>query len=365
LHDNIDLGALVKKALADAFRELGHVNVLIAGRTGVGKSTLINAIFQGQLATTGQGKPVTPGTREITKAGIPLSIFDTRGLEMADFAKTLAELRKTVVDRASESDARQHIHVGWVCISEDLRRVEPAEEQLTEMLAEFMPVVAVITKARADQGFRNDVQRLLPKVRNVMRVRAIREVFDDGHSLPQTGLEELVNLTVELVPEAQRRAFTAAQKVDIELKKTHSRMIVATAAASAAAVAYSPIPFSDWMAIVPIQVGMIAGITATFGLSLSVASFTAITASAITGAGATFVGRAIASGLIKFVPGVGSVAGGAISAATASTITSAFGQAYITTLAMLFMNGDGEPPTEAEVVEAFKKQQANPAVESG
>ena len=66
MHDNIDLGATIKQALEEALRERGHVNILIAGRTGVGKSTLINAVFQGNLATTGQGKPVTQETREIT-----------------------------------------------------------------------------------------------------------------------------------------------------------------------------------------------------------------------------------------------------------------------------------------------------------
>jgi uncharacterized protein (DUF697 family) len=315
-------------------------------------------VFQGKLATTGQGRPVTKSTREITKEGVPLSIFDTRGLEMADFEATLDELRKTVADRARESDATKHIHIGWVCIAEDLRRVEPAEEKLSEMLAEFMPVVGVVTKARADQGFRAEVQRLLPKARNVVRVRALCEEFDDGHTLPQMGLQELVELTMELVPEGQRRAFTAAQRVDIELKKTRSRMLITGAATSAAGIAYSPIPFSDWMAIVPIQVAMIAGITATFGLSLSAAAMSAIIGSVVTGTGATLAGRAIVSGLLKFVPGIGTALGGTISAATAIAMTTAFGEAYISTLALLFTNSNGEPPTESEVVEAFKNQQA-------
>ena len=52
----MELGQVVEKALEEAMRERGHINVLIAGRTGVGKSTLINAIFQGQYAATGQGR---------------------------------------------------------------------------------------------------------------------------------------------------------------------------------------------------------------------------------------------------------------------------------------------------------------------
>ncbi|MGL5035908.1 MAG: GTPase, partial [Microcystaceae cyanobacterium] len=49
-YDNINQS--IKDALREALRERGHINILIAGRTGVGKSTLINAIFQGNLATT-------------------------------------------------------------------------------------------------------------------------------------------------------------------------------------------------------------------------------------------------------------------------------------------------------------------------
>ncbi len=45
--DNIDFGKLIKEMLEEACEERGHTNVLIAGRTGVGKSTLINSVFEG------------------------------------------------------------------------------------------------------------------------------------------------------------------------------------------------------------------------------------------------------------------------------------------------------------------------------
>ena len=83
------------------------------------------------------------------------------------------------------------------------------------MLAEFMPVIGVITKARADQGFRDVVQQYLPASKNIVRVRAIADVFDDDHILPPMGLKELVGLTLDLFPEGQRRAFVAAQIADL------------------------------------------------------------------------------------------------------------------------------------------------------
>src|SRR2546430_14692609 len=124
------IATIVKKALDEALRERGQVNVLIAGRTGVGKSTLINAVFQGNMASTGQGRPVTPDTREITKDGIPLTVWDTRGLEMVAFRQTIETLQRLVVERSRDRDPSRHIHVAWLCVQEDGRRVEEAETEL-------------------------------------------------------------------------------------------------------------------------------------------------------------------------------------------------------------------------------------------
>lgn len=111
--ESFNFESSVKDALREALKERGHVNILITGATGVGKSTLINAVFQGDLAETCQGRPVTPNTREIRKDGIPLSIFDSRGLEMADFSETMTALRSLVDERTRDADPRKHIHVVW------------------------------------------------------------------------------------------------------------------------------------------------------------------------------------------------------------------------------------------------------------
>ncbi|WP_254510170.1 YcjF family protein [Anatilimnocola floriformis] len=353
--DMINFGGLAKNALEEALRERGHANVLIAGRTGVGKSTLINSVFQGNLATTGQGRPVTQDTREITKEGIPLSIFDTRGLELADFSSTKS-LKAFLVERHRDRDEKKQIHVAWICIVEDLRRVEQAETDLASMLAEFMPVIAVITKARADQGFRAEVQRLLPAAKNVVRTRSIAAQFDDGHTLAPMGLVELVQLTMELFPEGQKRAFVAAQKADLALKRQRSHLIVATTASSAAGVGAMPVPFADAAMLVPVQIAMVAGITATYGLAFSDGFLSTLVASMVGGTAATLTGRAIVGGLLKLIPGVGSVVGGAISATTAAAVTSAFGEAYIAALDALFAKHLGEPPTQQEVLEELRKR---------
>ena len=189
-----------------------------------------------------------------------------------------------------------------------------------------------------------------------MRVRAIAETLDDGHTLPPHGLVELVEATMELMPEGQRRAFVAAQKADLELKRRRARMVVGTAAASTVGVAAAPIPFADAALLVPIQIGMLAGITATYGLSIGEGFLTTLVAATLGSTVATMTGRSIVSGLLKLLPGAGSVAGGAIAATTAATLTTALGESYIAVLHKLFVDRQGEAPTNAEVLDAIREK---------
>jgi uncharacterized protein (DUF697 family)/GTP-binding protein EngB required for normal cell division len=355
-----NLAEEVRRQLEEALRKRGRVNIVIAGRSGVGKSTLINSVFQGQLAETGQGRPVTQSAREYTKEGIPVALLDTRGLEMEQYRETVQQIEREVQARAQDADARNHLHIAWVCVSEDSRRVEPGESAMAEMLARYMPVVALITKARADGGFRDEVQKLIPVARNVVRVRALREQDDEGHVLEPRGLVELIDLTMQLVPEAQRDALAAAQKVSVAQKKVRARLIVAGAATTAALAGASPIPFSDALVLVPVQIGMLASVSATFGLSPSQVFLTTLISAAGGGFMATVSGQTIVSGLLKFVPGMGTLAGALISGTTAASITTIFGEAYVAVLTRLFERDRERAPSEQEIAEAFREELTRP-----
>ena len=62
-------------AIADKIKNLNTLNIIVAGKTGVGKSTLINSVFKEKLADTGMGKPVTTHMRKISKKGVPLALL--------------------------------------------------------------------------------------------------------------------------------------------------------------------------------------------------------------------------------------------------------------------------------------------------
>jgi uncharacterized protein (DUF697 family)/GTPase SAR1 family protein len=351
-----DFGKMLQEQLNNVLKNRGRVTILVAGRTGVGKSTLINSVFQGDLATTGIGRPVTMQTREISKESVPLAIWDTRGLEVKEYYTIIESLEKLIQERSKEADPDKHIHVAWICIVEDSARVEDAEIHLCNMLSKYVPVIAVVTKAKSDNGFRQKVQELLPQARNVVRVRALETTLDDGYTLKPMGLEELVEVSMELVPEGRRNAFAASQRVSLRQKVVRAQSVVASAAAMAAGVGAAPLPFADALLIIPIQVSMLAGISAVFGLPISTAFLATLISGSVSSATGTMIGRATVGALLKLIPGAGSIIGGTISAATASVLTVAFGEAYIASLQALMQKTPDRIPTPQEIMVAFRDQ---------
>jgi uncharacterized protein (DUF697 family) len=117
------------------------------------------------------------------------------------------------------------------------------------------------------------------------------------------GLDELVRLTTELLPAAVRRAFISAQSIAIDLKADQGRGVVVAATGAAAVAAAVPVPAADAVMLMPIQLGMLAGVTAVFGVHLSDEQAKKLI-SAVTGRqqGLQKIGQKVVEQLAKYVP---------------------------------------------------------------
>lgn len=342
-----------EEVLKKARKEMGHVNIAIMGKTGVGKSTLINAIFHENLAKTGVGKPLTQNFTMYSKEGQFYSLLDSKGFELADYKKILEDLKQEI-SRRKTSDASQHIHVAWFCINDNSDRIEDAEIEFINELAKDIPVIIVLTKCFRPnyKELYNNVIRIAKEVKQVVRVLALY----DGEHQP-FGLEDLVEATNEVLPDAIKNAFAAAQQIDLELKKKSARKAIAAAVTAGIAACAIPLPFADSAALAPIEIGMLASISNIMGLETSRAFLSTLVSSAIGVTVVTVTGRAIVTGLLKLIPGLGTLAGGMIGAAVATAMITAMGEAYIAAVIRMQASGNTNPEDLSKAfIEEMKKQ---------
>ena len=119
------------------------------------------------------------------------------------------------------------------------------------------------------------------------------------------------------------------KKLEITALNEKAENAVAVAVAATAATGAIPIPFADAPLLIGEQVTLMATICGIYGMDIEKDGLKMLATAAIGVGGATFVGKTVASNLLKLLPGIGSVAGGAISAGTAGVITYAMVMAFI------------------------------------
>ena len=116
-------------------------------------------------------------------------------------------------------------------------------------------------------------------------------------------------------------------KLDEMLEKAENAVAIATG--TTALTGAIPIPFADAPLLIAQQVTLMATICGIFEINIQKDGLKALATAALGAGGATVVGKTLATNLLKFIPGVGSIAGGAISAGTAGIVTLAMGKAFI------------------------------------
>ncbi|NMO18720.1 GTPase [Pyxidicoccus fallax] len=329
--------------------EEDSARLVLVGQTGAGKSSLFNALLEGDHQRVG----VTPTTRFSAErpwaARGRALLIDTPGLNEEGAAEDVAA-------RALEAVADAHVVLAVVGYPdraiEGLRsfvqRVREAEPALPILMLGTR-VDLVNPRGFDATAFRLDpptteheqkVSRWLDYLNSELGPLGVRGVIacsaGEGAAdrARQFNLVSVAGAIEQLLPERVRVDFVRRGRV-FASKDEKARRIILAASAAAGAAAVVPIPIADAVAITSIQVGMIISLASLYGMTLSWSSAAGLASAGL----AAFVGPMFFQQLVKLLPGVGSIIGPGV----ATAITLAMGHAFN----RFFMQGQFNPSAEA------------------
>ncbi|GGG16678.1 GTPase [Lysinibacillus alkalisoli] len=308
----------VEKAMAGFLNEEGKTNILVVGATGSGKSSLVNRVFQIDFAKTGVGTPVTQATTKYEVDDFPITLFDTKGYEVAtdEHKRFITEMESYMKDSKKKMD--EQIHMIWYCIAASGHRVTETDLAMLKKFSDInKPVCVVLTKS--DITAVSDVNTLMQVLDE--------HGFDSFAVSSRAGIQlpKLMEWTYNHLDDAVKWAFLRAQQVNVELKRTEINKAIRQHATMAFGVGFTPIPFADGPILLANQGVMINRVLKGYGLDGLFGNFENLIGTLGVGQIVSQLGRYLVAQILKFVPGVGTVAGGMINGSVATSLTIALG----------------------------------------
>lgn len=179
------------------------INIVIMGKTGVGKSTLVNTLMGKPAAKVGVGRRQTLENKIYATSynESKLNIYDTVGLEMNNALneRTLSGIRKRI-EESNRALADNDVNVVWYCIDADSARFEDIEMTfISDLIYTYeIPFVIVLTKthtAKIAEKMKKEILNEYP-VCKVIPVLA-EEFIVGAMRIPPYGVDELLSITID------------------------------------------------------------------------------------------------------------------------------------------------------------------------
>lgn len=317
-------------------------NVLVIGNSGVGKSTLINAVLGEERAETGWGTKGTTDKLTIYESKkIPFRIIDTIGFEpsLIKELKAINAVKKWSKDSAKEGHRDNRINVIWFCVEGTSSKLFPKTlkdlSRATSMW-ESIPVIVIITKSYSIPEREKNIEmicntfakqkRFSKNLRKVIPVVASTYVLNDNAYAAPEGITELIDTTNELMPEGMRAGEIDIASFKLNRKRAMAHGIVGVSSTAAVVVGAVPIPFADAIILSPIEIALVNALAQIYGIGKSEESKRFF--NSIVEVGTVSVAAKSSISALKAIPGI-NLGASVVNAIIAGSIVMALGEGTI------------------------------------
>ena len=331
-------------------------NVLVMGNSGAGKSTLINSVFNFDHAAVGDGSSVTQKMAIYETKDINFRAIDTKGLEFGVLAQlqTKNAIRKWSKDSVLKNNEDKYLHIIWYCVDATSKRVFNKNLDSIKNVAKMwknVPIIIVLTKSYSETetaGNINMIRKCLDQykdnkylnIADIIPVVANQFPINNDTVIPPSGVDQLVEKTNEIIPVAFQINKESIFDFSLRLKRANAKALTITATSGAAVVGAVPIPIADSLILIPLQSGLVIGITKIYGINKDDADFKNLSKVILSSGAVTMGAKTIISGL-KAIPGL-NLAAALINAVVAAVFTAVIGEITIAIMEKI-IKGEKDP----------------------
>ena len=319
-------------------------NVLVIGNSGVGKSTLINAVLGEDCAVTGYGTSGTTDKLTIYESeNVPFRVIDTVGFEPSFIKerKAIGAVKKWSKESVKAGKEDTQISVIWFCVEGTSSKLFPkAIKDLSRATSMWpsVPIIVAITKSYSVPERQRNIEmvhnafasqkRYSKNLKKVIPVVAQTLIINEENNLyaPPEGITDLIDATNKLLPEGIKAAETDIATFKLNRKRALAHSVVGIATTSAVVVGAVPIPFSDALLLGPVEIAEVNALAQIYGISKDEESKKFL--NSIVEVGTVSAAAKAAISALKTIPGI-NIGASVINAIIAGSIVAALGEGSI------------------------------------
>lgn len=179
-----------------------YLNVALIGQTGVGKSSLINYLFDSPKRATGAGKPVTEQgffKENLLLNNVPVSLIDSWGIEQGKAEIWQQQFEQFLKRHNYEADVADWVHIAVYCISAATSRIQDFDLSIIKMLQrQKINVLVALTKTSlvqddTIQALQQTLQLEFGKKVPIIPVNSVAQTLLSGEKIEQHGKDALIH----------------------------------------------------------------------------------------------------------------------------------------------------------------------------